>query len=51
MVGLLGAPLNDAYMQKTYKGSGETDAYKILEYSVKYWALVMIIISLIFLLL
>jgi len=49
LLGVLGAPLNDAYMQQAFPNTGETKATKILEYMVIYWLIVMVSASLIYL--
>ena len=48
MIGLLGAPLNDTYMQKAFPNTGKTNAAEILEYMIIYWDIIMIISALVY---
>jgi ABC-type multidrug transport system fused ATPase/permease subunit len=48
LLGILGAPLDDAYMQKAFPNTGETEATKILEYMIKYWVFILFIAAAIY---
>jgi len=49
LIGLLGAPLNNEYMQKAFPNTGKTEAADILKYMMEYWILIMVIANVIYL--